>query len=69
MESTSNVTTAPVRGTVISAGDDSKFKKGQDIFFRRFSTDILKIMTKDGEKEVILVEDVDILAIIKDNNK
>jgi len=65
MENTSNATTAPVRGTVVSSGDESKFKKGQDLMFRRYSTDILKIMTKDGEKEVMLVEDIDILAVVK----
>ena len=31
MENNSNTSAAPVRGTIIEAGDESKFKKGQEV--------------------------------------
>ena len=58
----SNVTAAPVRGTVIRVGDESRFKIGDEVFFRRYSVDSLKTMTPDGEIEVTLVDDDDCLA-------
>lgn len=65
MEHSSNVSAAPVRGTIVAAGDESKFKKGQEILYTRYSTYKCTIITPDGEKEFILVEDENVLAIIK----
>jgi co-chaperonin GroES (HSP10) len=65
MEHSSNVSAAPVRGTIVAAGDESKFKKGQSIFYTRYSSFRLTIITPDGEKEFTMVSDDDILAIIK----
>ena len=65
MEHSSNVSAAPVRGTIVAAGDDSKFKKGQEVLYTRYSTYKCVIITPEGEKEFTLLEDDDILAIIK----
>lgn len=65
MENTSNTSNAPVRGTILACGAESKYKKSQEILFRRFSTDKLAVITPKGEVEVSLVEDDDIIAIIK----
>lgn len=62
MENSSNAST-PVKGTVIEAGDKSQFKTGDILFFRRFAMDTLKIVTPQGEKEVNLCDDEDVLAI------
>ena len=64
MENTANTSVAPVMGTVVTAGDGSRFKKGQELMFRRYSTDVLKVITPEGEKEVMLVDDEDVLAIV-----
>ena len=69
MENTSNTAAAPVRGTILASGSESKFKAGQEIFYRRYSADKCVILTPEGEKEYVLVDDVDILAIINTNNK
>jgi|ERR1035437_894788 co-chaperonin GroES (HSP10) len=65
MEHSSNVSAAPVRGTIVAAGDESQFSKGQEVLYTRYSTYKCTIITPDGEKEFILVEDEDCLAIIK----
>jgi co-chaperonin GroES (HSP10) len=53
----------PVKGTVISVGDESKFKEGDVVFFRRYSVDELKIPQEDGsEKSMFIVEDNDVVA-------
>ena len=65
MEHTSNVSAAPVRGTIVAVGDESKFKKGQEILYTRYSTYKCTIITPEGEKEFILVEDEDVLSLIK----
>jgi co-chaperonin GroES (HSP10) len=62
MDNSSNTSAAPVLGTVLNAGDKSQFKKGDVIFFRRYSTDELKFITEEGEQVLVVVEDVDILA-------
>ena len=58
----SNVSAAPVRGTVLKAGDKSKFKKGQDLLYRRYSMDSLKMITPKGEETVYFVDDEDVLG-------
>ena len=68
MEHSSNVSAAPVRGTIVAAGDESKFKKGQDVLYTRYSTFRCVVITPDGEKEFTLIEDEDILAIIKNTD-
>ena len=63
LENNSNTATAPVRGTVIRAGETSAFKTGDELFFRRFSVDTLKTATPDGEVEVYIVDDEDVLML------
>ena len=65
MENNSNTSAASVRGTVIGVGDTSRFKLGDDILFRRYSVDILKIVTEKGEEEVMMVDDGDIIGQYK----
>lgn len=72
METTSGVLridqghSTPVRGTVLSSGSESKFKAGDEVFFRRYSVDELKLPAEDGsEKSMFVVEDGDVVAIIK----
>ena len=64
MENSSNTSVAPVRGTIVAVGDKGKFKKGMDILYTRYSTYKCVIITPEGEKEFILVEDEDVLALI-----
>ena len=65
MENSSNAAAAPVLGDIISAGDKSRFKKGQQVLYTRYSTFKCVIITPDGEKEFTLVNDEDILAIVQ----
>jgi co-chaperonin GroES (HSP10) len=64
MENNSNTSNAPVRGTVIAAGDKSQFKKGQQLMFVRYSSYKCVIITPEGEKEYLLIEDEDVLALV-----
>ncbi len=61
--STSN--NAPVKGTVLKAGSKSDFHPGDEIFYRRYSLDELKIKTAEGEQVVNFVEDEDIVGVIR----
>lgn len=65
LENTATNSAAPVKGTVVSAGDTSRFKEGDVLYFRRYSVDDLKMITEKGEEELTFVEDEDILAIEK----
>jgi len=65
MENSSNTANAPVRGTIVAVGDKGKFKKGMDILYTRYSTYKCVIITPEGEKEFVLVEFEDILAIVQ----
>ena len=64
MENNSNTSNAPVRGTIIAVGDESKFNVGQEILYTRYSTYKCVIITPEGEKEFIIVEDEDCLAVV-----
>lgn len=64
LDNTSNASSAPVRGTVIRAGDTSVFKVGDELYFRRYSIDSLKTVTPEGEVEVSIVEDDDVLGCL-----
>ena len=66
MSQDSNISAAPVRGTVIEPGARSQFKKGDEILYRRYSVDELKMVTEVGEVVVYLVEDQDVLAVIEE---
>lgn len=71
MNNESNVSAAPVKGTVVAAGrgrwwklwlDGSEFQVGDVLYFRRYSIDILKTITEKGEQVVNVVEDADVIA-------
>ena len=62
MDNSSNVSAAPIKGTILETGDEGKFKKGDVIFYRRYSVDDLKYIDENGEQEVTIVEFDDILA-------
>jgi len=68
MENTSNTDVAKVRGVILAVGEGSKFKKGQEVLWRRYSMDILKVITPKGEVGLYLLPEEDILATI-DNKK
>jgi len=65
MDNSSNTSAAPVRGTVITAGSETKYKAGDDLFFRRYSTDELKFITEKGEQMLTIVEEQDVLLLNK----
>lgn len=56
------ISATPVMGTVIAAGELSKYKKGQIIFFARYSADELKVQQQGDEVKIYIVEDVDVRA-------
>lgn len=61
----SNTAAGKVLGTIVEAGDESRFrdKVGSLVFFRRYSIDELKYIDKNGEKTVNLVDDDEVLAL------
>lgn len=60
-DTTSN--TFPVAGNVIASGPQSKYVAGQQVMFRRYSLDELKISSGGVEQVVYLLEDSDVLAL------
>lgn len=54
--------TFPVCGTVLAVGPQSQYEKDQQVMFRRYSLDELKISSGGVEQTVYLLEDEDILA-------
>ncbi len=65
MDNSSTSGSAPVKGTVIEEGTESVLKKGDVIYFRRYSIDELKIITEKGETFVNFVDDDDVLGVEK----
>lgn len=63
LDNSNNVSAAPVKGTITEVGDEAtKFKVGDTIYFRRYSIDQLKTIAPEGEVEVSLVEEDDVLV-------
>lgn len=58
----------PVSGTVIASGPVSKFSPDQQVMFRRYSLDELKISSGGIEQTIYLLEDSDVLAIYGGEN-
>lgn len=56
--------TAPVMGTIVKAGEKSKYAPGTVVMFRRYTIDELKITTAAGEQTAYFLEDADILATV-----
>jgi len=54
----------PVTGKVLKAGAKSRFTPGDQLFFRRYSVDELRLVTEDdGDKQVFLIEDADVVGV------
>jgi len=58
-------TPTPVVGDVLAVGEESQFKVGDIVFFRRYSIDELKFNTADGVQQIVsLITDDEIVAKI-----
>ena len=60
MDNTSNTSAAKIKGTILEVGDGDngrlcKYKKGDIVYFRRYSIDELKYINESGE-DVLCVE-------------
>lgn len=55
----------PVYGTVIKVGDNCIFKVGDHLLFRRYAIDSLKTYTADGDKEVYLLEETEVIGVVR----
>jgi co-chaperonin GroES (HSP10) len=64
MENSSNVSAAPVLGTILKSGSEAQFSEGTKILFRRYSVDELKFITSEGEQTVFMVEGSEIVATV-----
>jgi co-chaperonin GroES (HSP10) len=69
IENNNNVSAAPVLGTILKVSNKAKedFKVGDQIFFRRYSIDELKVITPDGEQTIYMVEGSEIVAVVRSN--
>lgn len=56
---------APVTGKIINVGELSVYKIGQQVLFRRYSVDELKIVSPTGEQLFYFLEDADVLALVE----
>lgn len=70
MENNSNVSSAPVLGTIIKIGEGAKgsFKVGEKILFRRYSLDEMKYITEEGEQTVHIIEGSEIVAVVRSSD-
>lgn len=55
----------PVVGTVIRTGDNCAYKVGNVLLFRRYSIDSLKVYAEDGEQEIYLLEESEVIAFLE----
>lgn len=62
----SSHTGTPVLGTVVAAGDESRFKIGDILFFRRYSVDELTFDIDGKKVEVNMLTDEEVVAYYKD---
>lgn len=57
---------APVRGDILETGEESKFTKGETIYFRRYAVDELKYIEENGREETVwLVDEREVLAVLR----
>lgn len=56
---------SPVIGTVVKAGDGCVYKEGDLLMFRRYSVDSLKVYADDGEQEIYLLEESEVVAYLQ----
>lgn len=55
----------PVYGMVIKASDGATYKEGDAVLFRRYAIDSLKAYTADGDREIYLLEESEVIAIVR----
>lgn len=53
-----------VMGTVIRAGEGCSFKPGDVLLWRRYGIDSIKVYTEDGEVELYLLEESEVIGQI-----
>lgn len=52
----------PTVGTVIRTGETSMYQVGDVLMWRRYGIDNIKVYTADGDKEVYLLEENEVIA-------
>ena len=57
----------PVYGRILKATSTAKFKVGDNVLFRRYAIDTLKTYTAEGDKEVYLLDEQEIIGIVRDS--
>ncbi len=57
----------PVVGTIVAAGEESKFKVGDMVFFRRYSVDELSFQIDGKKVEVNFLTDEEVVAYVNQN--
>lgn len=65
LEYNNNTASAAVLGKVVKAGNESKYKEGDIILYRRYSQDEMKFILPEGEKSIFFVEDDEVVAVIQ----
>ena len=56
----------PVYGRVLKVGGDCQYKPGDCLLFRRYAIDTLKAFTADGDTEVYILEENEVIGIVSD---
>lgn len=56
-------TGAPIMGLITRAGDKSKYKEGQIVFFAKYSADTLESDSVDGKLKFYITADEEVLAV------
>lgn len=56
----------PVVGTVLKVGDKAEYKVGDEVIFRKFSADEIKVTTAESEKSFWLLQDSEVIALVKE---
>jgi co-chaperonin GroES (HSP10) len=57
----------PVVGTVLKVGNKAEYEVGDEIIFRKFSADEIKVTTAESEKSFWLLSSDEVIAIVKDS--
>lgn len=65
---TAGANTAPVLGTLLKVGKDSTFTEGDIVFFRRYSTDELRINKGETEEVFYFIDESDVLGVLVEKN-
>jgi hypothetical protein len=55
----------PVYGRVKRASEGATYKEGDAVLFRRYAIDSLKAYTAEGDKEIYLLEETEVIGIVR----